>query len=396
MRRPVQARIATLAGCHRSSATEATGYSSLIPCYRHFTPDPPMSQARPHSPRGSLTEAQIREGAGAELFSLCQGITADGRLSQDEIAALGSWLDANRNAPLPGIASLSVTLHRIVADGHITRDEQRELLEAIEKVLPPAPRRTAKATRRDAEARRKADDLAARKERRRQELERQERRWPEDEFDFLVAGVSFEGRHRTIERCLKAGDRVRILPEPGNPHDECAVAVTLADGRKIGYVPRTASGDVSGCIDDGGYYVAIVKKILTGGRVPVPVILLQFYRPDQRADIADLDPDPCRAASPAGMLSGWLRSLGSWLAWPLLPLLPTARRWASRLVERAYLAGAAAAQWVASVKDDLRAEAGREIHATSLIAKLLVIAALSAASIILLVRFVLFALSLRT
>ena len=113
------------------------------------------------------------------------------------------------------------------------------------------------------------------------------------------------------EQCLNAGDRVRIVAEPGNPHDECAVAVTLVDGRKIGYVPRTDSEDVSGCIGDGGYYVATVTKILTGGRMPVPVILLQFYRPDQRADIADLHPDPCSTASPAPTM---LRSLGNLLA----------------------------------------------------------------------------------
>jgi hypothetical protein len=75
--------------------------------------------------------------------------------------------------------------------------------------------------------------------------------------------------------------------------------VTLTDGRQIGYVPRTDSEDVTGCIDDGGYHVATVKKILTGRRVPIPVIVLRFYRPDQRDDIADLNPDPCPTTSPA-------------------------------------------------------------------------------------------------
>ena len=98
---------------------------------------------------------------------------------------------------------------------------------------------------------------------------------------------------------------MRIVPEPNNPHDECAVAVTLVDGRRIGYVPRTDSEDVSGCIDDGGYYVATVKKILTGGRVPVPVIVLQFYRPDQLADIADLKPDLCPTAAAAPRKPWW-------------------------------------------------------------------------------------------
>src|SRR5262249_14676609 len=154
-----------------------------------------------------------------------------------------------------------------------------------------------------------------------QELERQQRRWPEDEFDFMIAGVGFEGRDRIIRRNLSVGDRVRIAPEPDNPHDDCAVAVTLTDGRKIGYVPRTDSEDVSGWIEDGAYYVATVKKILTGGRLPVPVIVLQFYRPDQLADISDLKPDPCPTTSPARPSPGVLRALGYLLALPFLALL---------------------------------------------------------------------------
>jgi hypothetical protein len=83
-----------------------------------------------------------------------------------------------------------------------------------------------------------------------------------------------------------------------NPQDDCAVAVTLTDGRRIGDVPRTDSEDVTGGLEDGGYSVATVKKILTGRRAPIPGIVLQFYRPDQRDDVADLNPDPCPTALP--------------------------------------------------------------------------------------------------
>jgi len=258
-----------------------------------------MGEARQTNPRLSLTDAQLQDGIGAELFSLCQGITADGELSKDEIVALGLWLRDNQDTQLPGITFLSETFNKIIADGHVTREEQRELMEAIEKVLPPEARKTAKAARKSVEAKRKADGKAARDEERKQEFAREERRWPEDEFDFMVAGVQFEGRHRIIEQCLNVGTRVRIEPEPNNPKDECAVAVTLTDGQKIGYVPRTDAEDVSGCIDDGGYYVATVKKILTGRSVPVPVIVLQFYRRNQLDDIADLTPLSCPTASSA-------------------------------------------------------------------------------------------------
>jgi hypothetical protein len=140
-----------------------------------------------------------------------------------------------------------------------------------------------------------------------QELESQQRRSPEDDFDFMVAGVSFDGRHRIIERCLSTNDRVKIVPEPHNSHDKYAVAITLTDGRKIGYVPRTESEDVSAYIDDGNYYVATVKKILSGGQFPVPVVTLRFYRPDQLPDIADLEPDQYNEYSPILSLARLLR-----------------------------------------------------------------------------------------
>lgn len=255
--------------------------------------------------RVSLTKKQMQDGIGAELFSLCQGMTADGKLSKDEVVALGEWLRDNRDAQLPGIILLSETLDRIIADGRVTRDEQRELLEAIEKVLPPEARKSAKAARKAVEARRMAEEKAAKDEKRRQELERERRRWPEDEFDFMLAGVQFEGRQRLIERFIEVGDRVCIVPEPENPKDDCAVAITLADGRKIGYVPRTDSEDVTGCIEDGGYYIATVKKILTGSRAPIPVILLQFYRDEQLVDVADLRPDRCPGSPSVDKSQSW-------------------------------------------------------------------------------------------
>src|SRR5688572_14231471 len=125
---------------------------------------PPMAaDKKPANARVSLSNAQLQEAAGAELFSLCQGMTADGKVSKAEIVALGQWLTDNQNAPLPGIALLTETLKRIVADGRVTRDETRELLEAVEKVLPADARKGAKAARREVEKQRKATEKAAAK-----------------------------------------------------------------------------------------------------------------------------------------------------------------------------------------------------------------------------------------
>lgn len=242
-------------------------------------------------PRVSLTKKQVQDGIGAELFALCQTITADGKLSKGEIIELGRWLRGNKDSELAGLVYLSEVFEKIVADGRVNPDEHRELLEAIEMVLPSEARKLAKTARKAVEAEKKAKGKAAQMEMQRQELEREERRQPEDEFDFMVAGVHAEGRGLLVERWLTGGDRVRLVPEPDNPHDEYAVAVTLTDGRQIGYVPRTDSADVSMCIDDGGYFVATVKKLLTRASPPRPVVEVQFYRQDQFQDIADLAPD---------------------------------------------------------------------------------------------------------
>jgi HIRAN domain len=244
----------------------------------------------------------------------------------------------------------------------------------------------------------------------------QERRRPEDEFDFMVAGVNFEGRHRIIDRYLNVGDRVRIALEPDNPHDECAVAVTLIDGRKIGYVPCTDSEDVTDSVGDGGYYVASVKKILTGGQFPVPVIVLQFYRPDQLAGIVDSNPDLCStAATPVPALFCCVWGLGYVLTLPfrwLVAAIGILALWLGRVAsftvtfmvtaiwplalglgKGSHAAVTGLVEWVASVKEDLRGTKKHELNPVSLIGKLLVVAAVSAVLIILLVNLVLFALS---
>ncbi len=249
--------------------------------------------------RVSLTAAQIREGLGAELFSICEDITADGKLSKDEVVTLGQWLRVNRAADLPGIAHIATIFDRIIADGRISREEASELLEAMEKVLPPDARKGARAARKAVEAKRKAEAKVEIDQQRRQERERELRRWPAEDFDFMLAGTRYEGRDVIINRSLKVGERVRLATEPDNPADESAVAVHLFDGRKIGYVPRSISQDVCGCVEDEDYhYVANVKKILTGGQFPVPVIVAKFFASAQLGYVADLSLQPCVVARP--------------------------------------------------------------------------------------------------
>jgi len=248
-------------------------------------------------PRVSLTTIQIREGIGAELFSLCHGITEDGKLGPHEVTELDRWLQRNKSSDLPGIKFLTETLQRILADGRVTRDEQREMLEALQEVLPPEVRRVTRVTSAKVEAPRRPEDPKALEKQLKEEVERDRKRWPEDEFDFMVAGVQFENRFEIVVTSLRVGDRVRLRPEPGNAAGESVISVTLADGRQIGFVPRSDSKEVSECMTEGAPYVAAVQKICTGGGVPVPVVLLAIYGVEQLKDIADLMPDLCTLPS---------------------------------------------------------------------------------------------------
>lgn len=236
-------------------------------------------------PRRSLTKTQLATPAGAELLALCQAITADGRIGEDEVHELRGWLDRSRGSGLPSEAFLTSTVERILADGRITDDELRELHKALEEVLPPDLRRSAQESRRaaTAEARRKAkEDTAARKVA--ADLERQHNRSLED-FDFMVAGVMYEGRAKTLIDHLSGDDpdaTAYLARDPSNRYSRNAVEVRLADGRVIGYVPERdeIAHDVAWYLDRGHKHVAYIKKVLTGGHTPIPVIVAHMLRPD--------------------------------------------------------------------------------------------------------------------
>ena len=51
-----------------------------------------------------------------------------------------------------------------------------------------------------------------------------------------VAGVTFEGRQKTIKN-LHKGDLISLIPEPDNQYDQKAVRVE-SNGKVIGYVKR--------------------------------------------------------------------------------------------------------------------------------------------------------------
>ncbi len=233
-------------------------------------------------PRLSITKLQRRTSIATDLLDLCQTITEDGHLDEGEIEALRLWLAENRGADLPAIAFLAETVERILADGRVTPDEHRELYRAIETVLPPDLRASVRGTRVaieevDKERSRRAKVEAA---------EARNRNRPVEHYDFMVAGVRYEGRAQVVETWAAPDVAIQFEREPKNRYSKNAtlVKVQVADA-VLGYVPETLAADLAPLLDSGHQYRARIKKVLAGGRSPVPVIVADIFRPD--ADLAE-------------------------------------------------------------------------------------------------------------
>lgn len=241
----------------------------------------------PSRGRVSLTRLQRESAAGLELLAICQQVTSDGRLAVEELDDLQGWLMKYADAPLAGRAYLDATLQRVMADGVVSPEELKEVHAALEKILPPD-------VRADVVGRRKAHEAAERS-----------RNEPIDGWDFMVAGCRYEGRPYVIASRCRAGDRLFLVRDPANAYSRNAIEVRLASGDQIGFVPEADARDMARLLDEGQRYHAELKKILTGGRAPIPVVIADFY--DADATVAGLTlpgaapPKPPRTA---GCLAG--------------------------------------------------------------------------------------------
>lgn len=233
--------------------------------------------------RVSLSKKQQETIAGADLIALCQTITEDGQIANEEIIDLRNWLAANRDSGLPAIDFLVETVERIITDRKVTREERTELHKALEKVLPPELRAEAKAKRQRAERKRR------------------EREGALCYMDFMVAGVRHKGRAAIISRYVTDGDQVFLVRDRQNAYSRNAIAVRLRNGLQIGFVPEDDAIEAAALLDSGDPHRAFVKKIL-GYDVPIPVIVAEIYRSDcGRKDVVFEQDIVSWVALPGGM-----------------------------------------------------------------------------------------------
>ena len=198
----------------------------------------------------ALSAADVATGLGAELLSLCQTATADGRLEPEELAGLRQWLDDAESARLPAARHLSRVIERVLADGRITPEEYEEVYRALESILPLEARRAALNARLGAQAQ---DEAAARAVR--QRLPDARRRGTRlASATFMVAGVRHQGRAATI-------------------------AVKLPGGQQLGFVPKDEARQLAPLLDGGCRYTAQISEIIGTSRSRVPVVHADMYRP---------------------------------------------------------------------------------------------------------------------
>jgi hypothetical protein len=260
----------------------------------------------------ALTKPQLATELGAELLSLCQSVTADGRLAPEEIAGLQQWLGDAAAAEMQAARFLRGVIEHVLADGRITPEEYKEVYRAVEAVLPFEARRQAHAARQHAES----SDLPARAPASTVTAAvagtAQADPAPILDVTFMVAGVRQEGRPALIEQHATAGLAVTLdLAAPGSRSGE-AVAVRLPGGAQIGFVPAAEARQIVPLLQPGAHYSAHIVRIRSSGRSPIPVVQARFFPAalEAMAPPAPASSQPPAAAGRLGRMLAVLIGIG--------------------------------------------------------------------------------------
>jgi len=226
----------------------------------------------------ALSAADVATGLGAELLSLCQTVTADGRLEPEELDGLRQWLDDAESARLPAARHLRRVIERVLADGKITPEEYQEVYRALESILPFEARRQALNARLGAQAEDEAAAQAARAADRQRLRDERRRGTPLASATFMVAGVRQQDRAAAIEQHARTGEAVVLQREPGSPHGIATIAVRLPGGHQLGFVPKDEAREFAPLLDGGCRYTARISDVIGTSRSRIPVVRADVYR----------------------------------------------------------------------------------------------------------------------
>jgi hypothetical protein len=232
----------------------------------------------------SLSRAQLGTALGAELLSLCQSVTADGRLAPEELEGLQQWLHDADAADMPAVKYLRTSIERVLADGRITPEEYREVYRAVEAVLPFEARKQALAARQGVETAAAAGG--------RVEHAARQRGIPVADtamatVTFMVAGVRQEGRPEIIERHARPNDVIVLARQRESGVN---ISVKLSNGSEIGFVPEVDARQLAPLLDGGSRYEARITEVLATGRSPIPVVQVRVIDSSESRSAAPLLP----------------------------------------------------------------------------------------------------------
>jgi HIRAN domain-containing protein len=83
------------------------------------------------------------------------------------------------------------------------------------------------------------------------------------ERSLHVTGVAGAGRHHADALASDGaapGRPLELRRDPGNPHDRNAIAVHIAGGEQVGWVPRELAGELAPELDAGRAWSAVVLR----------------------------------------------------------------------------------------------------------------------------------------
>ena len=215
-----------------------------------------------HAGSPALTARQKEARAGIELLVLCNTITENGRLFDDDMAALSEWKERYRDSALHGREQLTHTLDRILADGMIGDAERAELRSIVDRILPLELRQTTKKKRGMFESGEHARIV------------------PTESYNFIVAGGRHDGRLNDAGRYAFDGDEVLLVRDPQNRHSRNAIIVRLLNGHDAGHVPEAEARSLAPYLDQNLRYHASIKKTLSDFPLPVPMVVVHVYADD--------------------------------------------------------------------------------------------------------------------
>ena len=87
------------------------------------------------------------------------------------------------------------------------------------------------------------------------------------EWKCRLAGITFEGRQKTIKKFAFPKSKYELVRQPDNQYDENAIMVTAA-GHDIGYLPKYLAAELAPIIDAGQKLNVQFRRLLVNEKKP--------------------------------------------------------------------------------------------------------------------------------